>query len=212
MAPPSGSVVPFVLVVTTDAYTSVFLWIFTCGQRELIFVCESREDSIFQATILSIRVLHCCGLLQSVVQQRLFKPRSRWKMTSTTVLQHTVLFDALNDKSVAGLLDLIPVCLPRPQYPQCVRVWSTIAVTAVGANFDHIYFTKYCSSTLEMWWDLYWSLYCKFPRECASERISKIGQGKGILRRRLWSLVSPFLLTHGVVIFNTSSGIEYILL
>jgi len=26
------------------------------------------------------------------------------------------------------------------------------------------------------------------------------------------TMVSPFLLTHGVVIFNTSSGIEYILL
>ena len=58
------------------------------------------------------------------------------------ILQHVVLVGALNDKFVAGLLDLIPVRLPRPQYPQCVRAWSAVAVTAVGANFDQIYFTK----------------------------------------------------------------------
>jgi len=49
---------------------------------------------------------------------------------------------------------------------------------------------------LEVWWDLYWYLCYKYPRECANEIIFKIGQHSVKVQTRVWS---PFLLTHSVL-------------
>jgi len=37
--------------------------------------------------------------------------------------------------------------------------------------FKSLYFTRQCSDTFWVWWNLWWLFYCKVSGECASEGI-----------------------------------------
>jgi len=55
----------------------------------------------------------------------------------------------------------------------------------------------------EVMWDILWQLYCKFPGECDSDRILKIGQHLTKLCRLHWLT----FLAHPVILLPTPGGI-----
>ena len=65
--------------------------------------------------------------------RRLFQTKMVVKKRPHEKLTMGLLFRMLNDKSVAGLLGLIP----RSHSLQCVRAWFAVAVLSFGAIFEN---------------------------------------------------------------------------
>jgi len=57
----------------------------------------------------------------------------------------------LNEKFVFGVLGLVPARLPLPSTLSLVRVRMICrCMTAVGENFENLYFTRWCSDTFKV--------------------------------------------------------------
>ena len=65
------------------------------------------------------------------------------------------------------------------------------------AIFEHKHFTRQCSDTFEVWWDIYLSVCQKFTAKSVGERILKTSQHMAKLEAKVeWRLFS----VHGVVL------------
>jgi len=62
-------------------------------------------------------------------------------------------------------------------YDTSITSSETVSQCKGHTTFPMLIFHKWCSDDVfRAWLDLYWSRYCKFPRECVGEKKVKIGR------------------------------------